>query len=338
MGWTGDIQVFAPTASYLYDCNGMLQNWLSDLAEEQLKMHDGIPHLVVPDSLSAIGWKATPQAIWCDVCVLLPWDLYQSYGDKAVLHKQWDSMVAWLDRGVNRDPQTGLWHPDEAQLGDWLDPIAPPEFAGKARTNPTFVANIYLIHTTNIIAQIAKVIGKSADAERYSRQSADMFKAFEEEYITPNGRLMSDSVTAYSLMLKFGLIDGPRREKMAARLRKVVAEELFRVSTGFAGTPAVLPALAEGGSLSSAYRMLQEKSCPSWLYPVSKGATTVWERWDSMLEDGTINPGEMTRCGSLLAVRFKLIVFDSFNHYALGSAVHFLHKYTSGLSSLEPGW
>lgn len=294
MGWTGDIQVFAPVATFLYNCKAMLASWLKDLAAEQLRDHGGIVHVVVPDALSAANWPITAQAIWGDVAVLLPWDLYQSYGDVSVLSEQWESILAWMDRGIKRDKKTGLWDSNEKQLGDWLDPIAPPDLAGKGRTDPTFVADNYLLHCTRITAEICKVLGKKEEGKRFSRDFVRLRQNWENEYLTKSGRLVADSVTAYALCSKFGLVDAERRPKMIARVKHLVAQESFKVATGFAGTPVVLDAFAACGELSFAYRMLQEKRCPSWLYPITMGATTTLERWNSMLEDGSVNPGSMT--------------------------------------------
>ncbi|NUP41070.1 MAG: family 78 glycoside hydrolase catalytic domain, partial [Streptomyces sp.] len=322
LGWTGDIQVFAPTASFLYDCSGMLGGWLRDLAAEQLARADGTPPLVVPDILPP-GFGGTPHAVWADVAVLLPWTLYRRFGDLAVLRTQYPSMRAWVETAARlAEEGGGLWRQD-FQLGDWLDPAAPPDAPGDARTDGDLVANAYVARSADVLAETARLLGEKDDAVRYEELARSVRAAFADEFVTPGGRLSSDAQTAYALALCFALLPSERqRQGAAGRLAHIVRKAGFRIATGFAGTPLVCDALCAGGEARLAYRMLLEEGCPSWLYPVSMGATTVWERWDSMLPDGSINPGEMT----------------SFNHYALGAVADWLHRTVAGLEAAEPGW
>jgi alpha-L-rhamnosidase len=320
LGWTGDIQVFAPSANFLYNTFGMLGEWLEDVAAEQSD-NNGIPPFVVPNVIGHM-WPSTPQAIWDDVTVLTPWAVYQSSGDLGVLERQYPSMVAWVDNGVRRCSD-GLWDPELWQLGDWLDPQAPPDEPGDARTDSTLVADTYLVHVTTTLAQISSKLGREIDAARFLADSRRLKAVFQHKYIAPSGRLVGDTQTALALALTFNLFDTSDQIKVASnRLARLVKLAKFRVGTGFAGTPVILHALTKTGHSQLAYRMLLEKSCPSWLYPITMGATTMWERWDSMLPDGSINPGEMT----------------SFNHYALGSVVNWLHAVVGGISPRKPGW
>ncbi|RPF38662.1 glycoside hydrolase family 78 protein [Streptomyces sp. TLI_185] len=322
LGWTGDIQVFAPTASFLYDCSGMLGGWLRDLAAEQLARADGAPPLVVPDVLP-FGFGGTPHAVWADVAVLLPWTLYRRFGDLAVLRTQYPSMRAWGETAARLTEEGGgLWRQD-FQLGDWLDPAAPPDAPGDARTDGDLVANAYVARSAEVLAETARLLGEKDDVVRYEELARSVRAAFADEFVTPGGRMSSDAQTAYALALCFALLPTERQRRGAAeRLAHIVRKAGFRIATGFAGTPLICDALCAGGEAQLAYRMLLEEGCPSWLYPVSMGATTVWERWDSMLPDGSINPGEMT----------------SFNHYALGAVADWLHRTVAGLEAAEPGW
>ncbi|MGW2719150.1 family 78 glycoside hydrolase catalytic domain [Streptomyces sp. NPDC001492] len=322
LGWTGDIQVFAPAASFLYDCSGMLGGWLRDLAAEQLARPDGTPPLVVPDVLPS-GFGGTPHAVWADVAVLLPWTLYRRFGDPAVLRTQYPSMRAWVETAARlTEKGGGLWRQD-FQLGDWLDPAAPPDAPGDARTDGDLVANAYVARSADVLAETARLLGEKDDAVRYEELARSVRAAFADEFVTPVGRMSSDAQTAYALALCFALLPTERQRRGAAgRLAHIVRKAGFRIATGFAGTPLICDALCAGGEAQLAYRMLLEKGCPSWLYPVSMGATTVWERWDSMLPDGSINPGEMT----------------SFNHYVLGAVADWLHRTVAGLEAAEPGW
>lgn len=323
LGWTGDIAVFAPTAAFLHDCSGMLTSWLRDLAAEQLARPDGaIPPLVVPDALPA-GFPDAPHAIWADSAVLVPWALYRAFGDQGLLRTQWESMSGWADE-LERYVRDGggLWRA-EFQLGDWLDPAAPPDRPGDARTHGDLVANAYAARVADIMSETAALLDEPEQAERYARLASRVRAAFAGEFVTPSGLLASDAQTAYALALRYALLPGrEQRERAGRRLVEIVRRAGFRIATGFAGTPLICDALTEAGAPEIAYRMLLETGCPSWLYPVTMGATTVWERWDSLLPDGTVNPGEMT----------------SFNHYALGAVADWLHRSVAGLGEAGPGW
>lgn len=322
LGWTGDIQIFCPTASFLYDTMGFLENWLQDLSAEQLEEdRGGIPGFVCPD-VPLPDWPRIPQAIWHDVTVLTPHDLYNFSGDKALLERQFSSMQAWLDQGVDRGDE-GLWDFYRWQFGDWLDPNAPPQSPALALTDKVLVADAYLVHVTEVFASVCKVLDKSSLAEKYAADASTLKRLFQDKYISPVGNLMSNTQTGIALAVQFGLYKDKKQLRNAAQsLSKLVRNGRFRIATGFAGTPAITPALTATCQPQLAYRLLLEQSCPSWLYPVTMGATTMWERWDSMLPDGRINPGRMT----------------SFNHYALGAVADWLHSSVGGISPLDPGW
>lgn len=325
LGWTGDIQVFGPSANFLFDTGAMLGHWLDDVAAEQAE-HNGIPPFVVPNILASdtgdSSWGEFPQAVWDDVVILLPWSLYRAFGDMEILKRQYPSMQSWLEKGVKRGADD-LWDSSFHQLGDWLDPSAPPDRPGEAKTDGTFVADAYLVHVTRLMSVISDLLGHKGEAARYTLEHKKLKKAFGRKYITIEGLPVADTQTGLALAIVFDLFKTPEQAKVAAaRLKRAVKLANFKVATGFAGTPIVTHALSSVGLQNLAYRMLYEKECPSWLYPITMGATTIWERWNSMLPDGSINPGEMT----------------SFNHYALGSIVNWLHEVVGGISPLEPGW
>jgi alpha-L-rhamnosidase len=184
------------------------------------------------------------------------------------------------------------------------------------------VANAFLIHSLDLITRIAGILGKQVDRANFKAESQAARTEFQDEYITPNGRIVSDSQTAYALAICFDLLTRIQRVRAGIRLVELVKKNEFKIGTGFAGTPFLCEALALTGHIQVAYSMLLEKKCPSWLYPVTIGATTVWERWDSMLPNGAIHPSEMT----------------SFNHYALGAIAKFLYERIAGLQRLDPGW
>ncbi|MFD3308634.1 family 78 glycoside hydrolase catalytic domain [Streptomyces sp. NPDC058694] len=317
LGWTGDMQVFAPTAAFLFDTAGFLDSWLADLAAEQHP--DGSVPFVVPDVLHTPSPAA---AAWGDAATVVPWVLYRRTGDRALLERQLPSMRGWVDR------MTGLAGPDRLwtggfQFGDWLDPSAPPENPAGAKADPDVVATAHLARSAEIVAESARELGRTEEADHYAALAAEVREAFARAFVTPAGRVLSDAQTVYALAIEWALLPGEKqRAEAGRRLADLVRASGFRISTGFVGTPLVTDALASTGHGEVAYRLLLQTGCPSWLYPVAMGATTVWERWDSMLPDGSINPGEMT----------------SFNHYALGAVADWLHRRVAGLAPAAPGY
>ncbi|MGV8908030.1 MAG: family 78 glycoside hydrolase catalytic domain [Propionicimonas sp.] len=316
LGWTGDIQVFSPTASYLFDCDGLLASWLVDLALEQ-QAAGGVP-FIVPDVLNS---GRVPAAAWGDAATILPWVLYQRFGDAGVLAQQYPSAKAWVDQLLAIAGDRHLWE-GGFQFGDWVDPDAPPDLPAKAKADPDLVASAYLYRSADVLARSAAILGRDADAAFYSAEAERVRLAWLAEYVTPAGRILSDAQTAYGLAIEFGIADDDLLARMGQRLAWLVRRDGYRIGTGFVGTPLIADALTHTGHLSQAGRLLQQTECPSWLYPITMGATTIWERWDSMLEDGSINPGEMT----------------SFNHYALGAIADWLHRAVAGLAPAEPGY
>ncbi|MFZ0530581.1 MAG: family 78 glycoside hydrolase catalytic domain, partial [Propionicimonas sp.] len=316
LGWTGDIQVFSPTASYLFDCDGFLASWLVDVALEQ-QAAGGVP-FIVPDVLNSGN---VPAAAWGDVATILPWVLYQRFGDLSVVRTQYLSMKAWVDQLLAIAGERHLWE-GGFQFGDWVDPDAPPDNPAKAKADADLVASAYLFRSSRVLAEAAALLGNTADAEWYASEAERVRLAWLAEYVTPAGRILSDAQTSYALAIEFGIADGELANRMGDRLAWLARRDGYRISTGFVGTPLVTDALTRTGHLREAGRMLQQTECPSWLYPITMGATTIWERWDSMLEDGSINPGEMT----------------SFNHYALGAVADWLHRCVAGLAPAAAGY
>jgi alpha-L-rhamnosidase len=317
LGWTGDIQVFAPTASFLFDSAGFLSSWLADLAAEQRP--DGSVPLVVPDVIES---PLPAAAAWGDAATLVPWFLYQRTGDVGLLARQLPSMRAWVDYIAGLAGADRLWT-GGFQLGDWLDPTAPHDAPFEAQADPDVVATAYLARSAEVVGLAAAVVGDADVAEKYARLAGEVREAFAKEFVTPAGRVLSDAPTVYALALELALLTtDDQRHHAGDRLADLVRSSGFRISTGFVGTPLIMDALTDSGHLDVAYRLMLQTGCPSWLYAVTMGATTVWERWDAMLPDGSINPGQMT----------------SFNHYALGAVADWLHRTFAGLSPAAPGY
>ncbi|HWH97067.1 MAG TPA: alpha-L-rhamnosidase C-terminal domain-containing protein, partial [Pseudolysinimonas sp.] len=247
--------------------------------------------------------------------------LYEQTGDLDFLRRAFPMMKRWVDGVADLAGPGRVW--DEGfQYGDWLDPAAPPDEPWNGLTDTSLVATAYFAHSARLTAEAARLIGEIDEAERYALVRDEIVSAFRARFVLDGGRLTSDSQTAYAVALQLGLLDAADRPQAGARLIELVRGAGHRVGTGFVGTPLVLDALTSAGAIDDAYRLLLQTGVPSWLYAIEMGATTIWERWDSMLPDGSINPGGMT----------------SFNHYAFGAVADWLHSTVAGLSSLTPGW
>ncbi len=318
LGWTGDIAVFAPTATYLYDCAGLLESWLRDLAAEQ--RDDGTVPWVIPDSLE---WLL-PAAVWGDAAVTVPATLHERFGDVGVLAAQYESMRAWVDCELTQAGDDRLWT-DGFQFADWLDPTGADGDAFDQRTDPDLLATAAMIHSLDLLTAAARLLDRSDDEQRYARIADDVRAAFEREYVTPNGRLASDAQTAYALAIVYGLLASDEQRRSAGdRLRKLVLKRQLKIATGFVGTPLICDALTGTGHVDAAYGLLTQEECPSWLYPVLHDATTIWERWDAITPNGRVNEAGI---GML-----------SFNHYAFGAVADWMHRVVGGLTPAAPGW
>lgn len=319
LGWTGDIQVFAPTAAFLFDSAGFLTSWLTDLAHDQHR--DGGVPFIVPDPPVDRLRPPSAAAAWGDSAVLVPWDLYRATGDTGLLERQWPSMAAWVGLVAGLMGESHLWSTG-FQFGDWLDPAAPADQPAAARCDPHLAATAYAHHSARVLARVAGLLGKDDDALRWAGHADAVRTAFQREYLTPGGLAVSDSQTAYALALTMDLVPETSRPRAAARLAALVREARYTIATGFMGTPRIAEALSSTGHEATALRLLLQTESPSWLHPVTQGATTIWERWDALLPDGTVNGRDMT----------------SFNHYALGAVGEWLHTHVGGLSAVEPGY
>ncbi|MDK6590206.1 alpha-L-rhamnosidase [Actinotignum timonense] len=323
MGWTGDIQVFGPTALTLGDCADFLSDWLRDVEAEYREF--GVIPWYVPWVPAPFFWKVEdPASVWDDVAILLPWTLYQATGDISYLERHWELVWSWARDLHELAGADGLWL-EAFQLGDWLDPTAPADAPQDGQTDPQLVANAYVVRCLTRAADIAEILGK--DVEKEIREwAATCRKAFRNRYLDQEsdteGRLTSHSQTAYALAINTGLLEEEEKKRAGQYLADLVAENDYLIGTGFAGTPEICDALTETGHLDAAYRLIEQTKCPSWGYPITMGATTVWERWDSMLPDGTVNPGGMT----------------SFNHYALGAVIDWVYRTVLGINAARPGY
>ncbi|MFK7984271.1 MAG: glycoside hydrolase family 78 protein, partial [Saprospiraceae bacterium] len=315
VGWTGDAQVFSPTAAFNFDVAGFYTKWLKDLGVDQYP-NGAVPN-VIPDMLKdAAGIIGKGGATgWADAAVIVPWTVYQAYGDQRILEEQYVSMKKWVDFMQQKAGANFIWNtPKYWHWGDWLAfNTDKPDYAGSV-TEKDLIATAYFYHSSNLLSQTASIIGKKEDAAVYQQLAKNIKTAFANEYITPNGRLVSHTQTAYALALSFDLIPDELIDKSAQYFAADI-EKFGHLTTGFLGTPLLCKTLSKIGRADLAFRLLNRKEYPSWLYPVTQGATTIWERWDTQKPDGTIIEG-----------------MNSFNHYAYGAIGEWLYTYVAGLN------
>jgi len=320
LGWTGDAQVFARTASFNMDVSGFFAKWLGDVAADQKP--DGAVPWVIPDVLGRGRPGNAGSAGWSDAAVIVPWTMYQAYGDSSVLARQYPSMRAWVEYMRARAGESLLWTKD-FHFGDWLAfQTTRADYPG-ATTDKDLIATAYFAHSTDLLARTATVLGKTEDARNYRALFQSIRAAFQREYLTPTGRMSSNTQTAYVLALDFDLVPDSLRPSAAERLAADV-RQMGHLTTGFLGTPALTRTLSENGYLDEAYQLLVNDQYPSWLYEVKQGATTVWERWDGQKPDSTFQESSM----------------NSFNHYAYGAVGDWMYRVVAGLNddASEPGY
>jgi len=321
LGWTGDIMVFAPTACTNADARAFLANWLVDLAFDQRA--DGAVPAVVPNVLQVLRGTEIESfeygsTGWGDAATVVPWTLYQAYADPEVLRRQYPSMKAWVHWCASRRDDDGTWSGDW-HFGDWLDPGAPPDEPEKATTSSDFIATAYLSYSAGIVSRTAALLDDDKDAAVYAelcQQTATVaWRKWGDHAVTTQA--------GCAIALQLGIAPPDERQRIADALAALVRAASGRISTGFLGTPLVLPALTAGGHVEEAYQVLLNTDCPGWLYQVLHGATTTWERWDAIRPDGSIHPGDMAtgEAGML-----------SFNHYAYGAVVDWLYRSVAGLA------
>lgn len=318
LGWTGDAQVFSRTAAFNFGVNNFFSKWLKDVAADQ-EPNGSVP-FVVPNVLGSGSTGATG---WADVATIIPWNMYLAYGDKKILEDQYPSMKAWLGF-MEKASKNNLWATG-FHFGDWLFYRPFDDNDGRsAVTDKYLLAQCFFAHTTEILFKTATVLGKTEDALYYKNLEEKIKAAFVKEYMTPSGRLVSGTQTAYVVALQFDMLPEELRKQAAERLVENVKSYGYHLTTGFLGTPYLCEVLSRYGYTDVAYRLLLQDTYPSWLYPVKMGATTIWERWDGIKPDGT----------------FQVPSMNSFNHYAYGAIGDWMYRVAAGLDTKEeaPGY
>lgn len=315
LGWTGDAQAFSRTAAFNMNVAAFFTKWLKDLAADQYP--NGMVPFVVPDALG----NAAGSTGWADAATIIPWDMYQVYGDRRILEVQYPSMKKWVDfmKSQSRD---NLWN-SGFHFGDWLFYRPDDDNSGRAAVTDTYlIAQCFFAHSTQLLIKTAEVLGKTEDVATYSDLLKNVKDAFMREYVTPSGRLVSGTQTAYVLALEFDMLPEELRKQAAQRLVENIKSYDNHLTTGFLGTPYLCHALTKWGYNDVAYTLLFQKSYPSWLYPVTQGATTIWERWDGQKPDGS----------------FQTIGMNSFNHYAYGAIGDWMYRIVGGIEIGAPGY
>ena len=309
LGWTGDAQAFSRTAAFNFDVHNFFAKWLKDLSADQWP--DGKVPYVVPHVL---GKNAGGSAGWADAATIIPWNMYLIYGDQKILSDQYESMKSWV--GFMTANSTDYLWKTGFHFGDWLFYSVNDDRDGKsAITDKYFIAQCFYAHSTQLLIQAAEVLGKEEDVVHYSALLENIKRAFLQEYTTANGATISNTQTSYVLALQFDLLPEPLRQQAADRIVTNVKRYDTHLTTGFLGTPYLCHVLNRYGYTDLAFELLLQETYPSWLYPVTIGATTIWERWDGIKPDSTFQNPEM----------------NSFNHYAYGAIGDWMYRVLAGI-------
>ena len=327
LGWTGDAQVFSPTAVFNMDLEAFYTKWLGDLAADQDSA--GAVSNVVPDVLTAAlsglgtsGLRSGGAAGWGDAATIVPWNLYLAYADTRILQSQYQSMKRWVQFEQRHTDDEGIWSGD-FEFGDWLDFFSNSKDPPFGSTSSALIATAYYSHSVDILQRTARVLGKRADAQRYARLLEHTHQAFNRQFVSGDGRVGEGTQTAYVLALDFDLLPQALRPLAAAKLAADVRAR-GHLTTGFLGTPHLLQVLSRFGYLDETYLLINRTEYPSWLYPVTHGATTIWERWDGIKPDGSFQDKSM----------------NSFNHYAYGAVGEWMYQVIGGIEidAESPGY
>lgn len=312
MGWTGDAQVFSATATYLKDTYAFYAKYLYDMAKEQSAL-DG----KVPDVVPSAGIDSTA-CVWGDASCIIPWNLYLFYGDKSILEDQFESMKSWVDYVRRVDGDDHGWR-YVFHYGDWLalDNLNQTAEQVMGGTDEEFIANLYYAVSAQLVAKAAHVLGKEEEEKEYQKLSEEQFEIVKKEYYSVTGRCCIKTQTALLLTLKYHLSNN--EELVKTQLKKLYDDNDGKLRTGFVGTPLMCNILSDHDMDDIAYGLLLNEEYPGWLAEVKLGATTVWERWNSLLPDGTISG----------------ITMNSMNHYSYGAIAEWMFRHAAGINTMD---
>lgn len=315
LGWTGDAQVFCRTAAFNMNVHNFFKKWLKDVSADQFD--NGSVPFVVPNVL---GPDAGGSAAWADAATIIPWQMFLAYGDTSILLQQYESMKKWV--AYMKNNSTGFLWNKGFHFGDWLFYRPFDDNDGRsAVTDKYLISQCFFAYSTDILRRTAEVLGNKSEAQEYAELVNNIRQAFLKEYVTPSGRLVSGTQTAYVLALQFDMLPENLRRQAAERLAENVRSYDTHLTTGFVGASYLSHVLSRFGYTDLAYKLLLQETYPSWLYPVKMGATTIWERWDGQKPDGT----------------FQTPGMNSFNHYAYGAIGDWMYRVMAGLETDESG-
>ena len=319
LGWTADTQVFVNTACYNMDTYIFYKKFLQDLRGDQTMYFNGDIPMYSPSLKKEAGEGG---AVWADAGTIIPWNLYLNYGDKNLLEKNYILMKDYAETLIKKDIEQGNKNLilSGFTFGDWLaqDGVCPQSYFGG--TDNGFIRTVYYYRSIELTSFAAKELGKKEDFEKYDNLKKNIYNAILDEYFAPNGKLALDTQTAYVLSLHYKIYRN--KERVLKDFKERIKKDFYRLKTGFTGTPLLLLCLFDNNMDEYAYRILFSEECPSWIYAINLGATTIWERWNSLLPDGTISGINM----------------NSFNHYSYGSVCESIFSRIVGLQNLAPGW
>lgn len=315
LGWTGDAEIFSDTAAYNMNTYQFFKKYSRDMLLEQ-QTHEGMLTMYAPSMKDDDGGNA----IWGDAATIIPWNMYLHYGDPAILKQNYQAMKAWVDWIGRHTKKAGMWVSD-FQLGDWLAMDGQDKATPAGATDTDYLASIYYLNSAHIVAKSAAILGHEADKQKYDALAAVIKKNIQDEYVTKVGRIASDTQTARVMALQFAAVDKKQQSQVISDLVKRIHQDGDHITTGFAGSAFLNRVLSRFGEHDLATNIFLNEDEPSWLYAVNLGATTIWERWNSVLPDSHMNPVGM----------------NSLNHYSFGAIASWMYEYLLGFRDYTPG-
>lgn len=328
VGWTGDLAIYSGTAAFNMNLARFHRKWLRDLRSEQKRAGGNVPFVIPTGNL--LWMRIVPSPIWGDACTIVPWDAYQSTGDIRFLEESYHSMKRWMAFMCRMTALLKLPFSKQRYIyngfsfGDW---VAPETTMKEQVRRGRWIATAYLANSAQILAKTANILGNQKDAKRYERLSQAIAKSFCDTFLDREGHIKNGFQSAYATALYYHMLPEFAAKLAADDLEEDVKSHGYRLTTGFSSTMHLPYALIDQGKHDTAFRLLLQEACPSWLYPVKHGATSIWERWDALREDGSVNVDPVGKTNMV-----------SFSHYAYGAIGQFLYERIGGIVADEAGY
>lgn len=318
LGWTGDANVFAKTAGINANVVQFYKKYMKDVRVEQNLLNGKIP-MYAP----AIGHTDGGAAVWADVVTMLPWNVYLQTGDTQILKDNYTAMkdwLGWVSEQTEENKNKFIWS-NSFQFGDWLALDGSNPAIPSGGTGESFIATVYYYMSADITAKVGEIIGDE-NYKQYEKLAENIKQAILDEYITTSGKMTLNTQAGYALMLMSGIVSGMQKERVLNDFIYRLNCDKNLIQTGFVGTPMLCPSLSANGYHKLATKIFLHEEYPSWLYAVNLGATTIWERWNSVMPDGTMNPEGM----------------NSLNHYSYGAIKEWAYEYLLGVKNTSVGY